>query len=99
MSIIIGIVVVSDRAAQGEYEDRGGPAVSAWLEKAKAADYDPTKRRTRRGTVKAARGAGVRLAADKEPLSPTGPTFKKFAVPRAARVTLGEGGCFRYGIV
>ncbi len=32
MSIIIGIVVVSDRAAQGEYEDRGGPAVSAWLE-------------------------------------------------------------------
>ena len=27
----IGIVVVSDRASRGEYEDRGGPAVEAYL--------------------------------------------------------------------
>ena len=27
----IGIVVVSDRASRGEYEDRGGPAVRAYL--------------------------------------------------------------------
>lgn len=27
----IGIVVVSDRASRGEYEDRGGPAVRAFL--------------------------------------------------------------------
>ena len=28
----IGIVTVSDRASRGEYEDRGGPAISAYLE-------------------------------------------------------------------
>jgi len=28
----IGIVTVSDRASRGEYEDRGGPAVHAYLE-------------------------------------------------------------------
>jgi molybdopterin adenylyltransferase len=27
----IAILTVSDRAARGEYEDRGGPAVEAWL--------------------------------------------------------------------
>lgn len=27
----IGILVTSDRASQGLYEDRGGPAISAWL--------------------------------------------------------------------
>ena len=32
MSIVrIGIVTVSDRAARGEYEDRGGPAIHAWF--------------------------------------------------------------------
>lgn len=30
----IAIVTVSDRASRGEYEDRGGPAVRAWLDKA-----------------------------------------------------------------
>lgn len=29
----IAILVVSDRASRGEYEDRGGPAIQAWLEK------------------------------------------------------------------
>ena len=28
----IGVVVVSDRASRGEYEDRGGPAVQGYLE-------------------------------------------------------------------
>ena len=27
----IGIVTVSDRASQGEYEDRGGPAIKQYL--------------------------------------------------------------------
>lgn len=27
----IGIVTVSDRASRGEYEDKGGPAIIAWL--------------------------------------------------------------------
>ncbi len=30
----IGVVTVSDRASSGEYEDRGGPAISAWFERA-----------------------------------------------------------------
>ena len=28
----IGIVTVSDRASRGEYEDKGGPAIQAWLD-------------------------------------------------------------------
>ena len=31
MALCIGILVVSDRASSGVYEDRGGPAVLAWL--------------------------------------------------------------------
>ena len=27
----IGIITVSDRASRGEYEDKGGPAIQAWL--------------------------------------------------------------------
>ena len=30
----IGILTVSDRASVGVYEDRGGPAIRAWLERA-----------------------------------------------------------------
>ncbi len=30
--LIIGILTVSDRASRGEYEDRGGPAIHAYLE-------------------------------------------------------------------
>ena len=33
-NVKIGIVVVSDRASQGIYEDRGGPAIEEWLNKA-----------------------------------------------------------------
>ena len=29
----IGVVTVSDRASRGEYEDRGGPAIAAYLDK------------------------------------------------------------------
>ena len=32
MSVKIGLLTVSDRAAQGVYEDLGGPAMRAWLE-------------------------------------------------------------------
>ena len=28
----IGVVTVSDRASRGEYEDRGGPAIRAYLD-------------------------------------------------------------------
>ncbi|MBX3166347.1 MAG: molybdopterin adenylyltransferase [Candidatus Eremiobacteraeota bacterium] len=31
MSVHIGIVTVSDRASQGTYEDRSGPAIREWL--------------------------------------------------------------------
>lgn len=31
MTIRIGIITVSDRASRGEYEDRGGPAIAAYL--------------------------------------------------------------------
>ena len=29
----IGIVTVSDRASRGDYEDKGGPAIRAWLDR------------------------------------------------------------------
>jgi len=34
MTVRIGIVTVSDRASRGEYQDRGGPAIEAWLQSA-----------------------------------------------------------------
>ncbi len=37
----IGIVTVSDRASKGEYEDKGGPAIHAWFEKALASPWNP----------------------------------------------------------
>ncbi|MDH5545156.1 MAG: molybdopterin adenylyltransferase [Gammaproteobacteria bacterium] len=36
----IGIVTVSDRASQGVYEDRGGPAIREWLDKALASPWE-----------------------------------------------------------
>lgn len=42
--IAIGIVVSSDRAAAGLYEDRGGPAIEAYLAKALATQWRPEKR-------------------------------------------------------
>lgn len=38
--IRIGILTISDRASSGEYEDRGGPAIRAWLETALASPWE-----------------------------------------------------------
>lgn len=40
----IGVVTVSDRASQGEYEDLGGPAMREWLEKALTTPWEPVAR-------------------------------------------------------
>lgn len=40
----IGIVSVSDRAARGEYEDRGGPAVKAYLSDVLLSPWEATAR-------------------------------------------------------
>lgn len=40
----IGIVTVSDRAARGEYEDRGGPAIDAYLREVLVSPWDPESR-------------------------------------------------------
>ncbi|MBM3226170.1 MAG: molybdopterin adenylyltransferase, partial [Candidatus Tectomicrobia bacterium] len=40
----IGIVTVSDRASRGVYEDRGGPAVHAWLSQALATPWEAVRR-------------------------------------------------------
>lgn len=37
--VAIGIVVCSDRASQGIYEDKGGPAIEAWLTEALATPW------------------------------------------------------------
>ncbi len=37
----IGIITVSDRASQGEYVDRGGPAIKAWLENVLISEWEP----------------------------------------------------------
>jgi len=40
----IAIVTVSDRASSGEYEDRGGPAIEAWLTRALKTPWIPERR-------------------------------------------------------
>jgi molybdopterin adenylyltransferase len=40
----IGILTVSDRAARGEYEDLGGPAIAAWLRRAITSPWEPVHR-------------------------------------------------------
>ncbi len=40
----IGIVTVSDRASRGEYEDLGGPAIRAWLERALVSEWEAVPR-------------------------------------------------------
>lgn len=42
--IRIGIVTVSDRASRGEYEDQGGPAIQAWLDKALRNEWEAVNR-------------------------------------------------------
>ncbi|HJO05676.1 MAG TPA: molybdopterin adenylyltransferase [Acidobacteriota bacterium] len=40
----IGIVTVSDRASRGEYEDRGGPAIRAYLTEVLTSEWRPVPR-------------------------------------------------------
>lgn len=40
----IGIVTVSDRASRGEYEDRGGPAIQAYLTEVVSCVWEPVAR-------------------------------------------------------
>lgn len=40
----IGIVTVSDRASRGEYEDRGGPAIQAYLDEVLSSPWQPVSR-------------------------------------------------------
>lgn len=40
----IGILTVSDRASRGEYEDRGGPAVRAYLDAVLVSPWEPVVR-------------------------------------------------------
>ena len=42
--IVIGLVSVSDRATSGVYEDKGIPALEAWLEKAIVSPWQAVKR-------------------------------------------------------
>ena len=44
MSIPIGVVTISDRASQGVYEDKGGPAMIDWLSRAIASPWHPVSR-------------------------------------------------------
>jgi molybdopterin adenylyltransferase len=41
---LIGIVTVSDRASRGQYEDRGGPAIAAYLSEVLASSWIPVLR-------------------------------------------------------
>ncbi|MGA7594364.1 MAG: molybdopterin adenylyltransferase [Gallionella sp.] len=40
----IGIVTVSDRASRGEYEDKGGPAIQAWLTRVLTSPWEAVAR-------------------------------------------------------
>ena len=44
MSVKIGIVTISDRASRGEYEDKSGPAIEAWLNDVISSPWTPEKR-------------------------------------------------------
>lgn len=44
MSIPIGIVTISDRASQGVYEDKGGPAIREFLGELLTCDWSPVAR-------------------------------------------------------
>ncbi len=41
---IIGILTVSDRASDGTYEDRSGPAIESWLSDVIASPWSPQRR-------------------------------------------------------
>jgi len=40
----IGILTVSDRASRGVYEDKGGPAIHAWLARALTSPWEAVAR-------------------------------------------------------
>jgi molybdopterin adenylyltransferase len=40
----IGILTISDRASRGEYEDKGGPAIDAWLTRVLTSPWQPVAR-------------------------------------------------------
>ncbi len=40
----IGMVTVSDRASRGDYEDKGGPAIRAWLDRVLIGAWEPVVR-------------------------------------------------------
>jgi len=42
--LLIGVVTVSDRASNGEYEDRGGPAIISWFDRALVTPWHAVKR-------------------------------------------------------
>lgn len=42
--VTIGILTVSDRASRGQYEDKSGPAIEAWLERAITSAWTPLRR-------------------------------------------------------
>ncbi|HEX3313541.1 MAG TPA: molybdopterin adenylyltransferase [Gemmataceae bacterium] len=44
MTIRIGIVTISDRASQGVYEDRGGPAIRQCLDEILSSSWEPIPR-------------------------------------------------------
>jgi molybdopterin adenylyltransferase len=44
MSLRIGVVTVSDRASQGVYQDRGGPAIVECLREVLSCDWEPVAR-------------------------------------------------------
>jgi len=44
MTAKIGIVTISDRASRGEYEDKSGPAIEAWLNEVVSSDWVADKR-------------------------------------------------------
>lgn len=43
-SVKVGILTVSDRASTGEYEDKSGPAIEAWLTKAISTPWQAIRR-------------------------------------------------------
>ena len=50
----IAVLTVSDRAARGEYEDRGGPAAEEWLRRVITTDVDILRRITPDGRAEVA---------------------------------------------
>lgn len=51
MTVRIAVLTVSDRAARGEYEDRGGPACAAWLRAAITSPVEILRRITEDGAA------------------------------------------------